>query len=347
MSHPNTPALPIADIAALEANLSEPTPHLVEVFSRLRGDIVIMGAAGKMGPTLARMARRASDLAQTPRRIFGVARFSDPSVIQKLESSGVEAIRGNLLDASFVESLPDAPLVVYAAGMKFGATGNEPLTWATNTYLPALVCRRYPTSRIVAFSTGNVYGVVPANRLSIESDAPNPVGEYAMSCLGRERMFQHFAQANGTTIALLRLNYATELRYGVIVDLARKIWAGAPVDVTMGYANVIWQTDANAISLSMLEHTASPAAIYNIAGPEAFRVRDVCKRLGELLDRPVTISGVEAPDALLSNGRRAADLAAATTISLEQIMVWTADWVRRDGPTLGKPTHFEVRSGRF
>ncbi len=338
---------PIADIGALEENLSEPTTHLVGMFSRLLGDVLVMGVAGKMGPTLARMARRASELARTPRRVIGVARFSNPSAARDLEAHGIETIQGNLLDPQFLSSLPEAPLVVYAAGMKFGATGNEPLTWATNTHLPSLVCRRYPKSRIVAFSTGNVYGTVPSSRRSIETDTLNPVGEYAMSCLGRERIFQYFAQAHATPIAILRLNYATELRYGVIVDLARRVWAGEPIDVTMGYANVIWQTDANAIALSLLEHASSPAAVINIAGPEVFRVRDVCKRLGEILGRPPTLVGSEAPDALLSNGEKAVSLVGAPRVDLEQIMQWTAEWVRRDGASLGKPTHFEVRNGRF
>lgn len=335
------------DLVSLESNLSEPSPHLVEMFKRLPGDVLIMGAAGKMGPTLSRMARRACDLAGTPRRVIGVARFSNPSTAAELEAHGVETVQGNLLDPAFLDSLPDAPLIVYAAGMKFGSTGNEPLTWATNTHLPSLICRRYPKSRIAAFSTGNVYGVVPSSRQSLETDSLNPVGEYAMSCLGRERIFQYFAQAHGTPIAILRLNYATELRYGVIVDLARKVWSGEPIDVTMGYANVIWQTDANAIALSLLEHADSPAAIFNIAGPEVFRVRDICERLGQLLDRRPGITGTEAPDALLSQGRKASSLVGFPSVNLDQIMKWTAEWVKRDGATLGKPTHFEVRNGKF
>ena len=317
------------------------------MFSRLSGDIIVLGVAGKMGPTLARMAARAASLAGTPRRVIGVARFSDPSVVHKLESQGIETIRGDLLDPAFLDSLPDAPLVVYAAGMKFGAKGNEPLTWALNTHLPSLICRRYATSRIVAFSTGNVYGTVPSTYASVESDLPNPVGEYAMSCLGRERIFQHFAQSHGVRIALLRLNYATELRYGVIVDLAKKVWAGAPVDVTMGYANVIWQTDANAIALSLLEHVAAPAAIFNIAGPDILSVRSVCKSLAQLLCRPANIIGAEAPDALLSNGQAASALVGQPQVGIDQILAWTADWVQRGGESLGKPTHFEVRNGQF
>lgn len=343
----HAPASQPTDLASLEDNLSEPSQQLVEMFKRLPGDVLIMGAAGKMGPTLSRMARRACDLAGTPRRVIGVARFSNQATARELEEHGVDTVQGNLLDPALLDSLPDAPLIVYAAGMKFGSTGNEPLTWATNTHLPSLICRRFPKSRIAAFSTGNVYGVVPSNRRSLETDPLNPVGEYAMSCLGRERIFQYFAQAHGTPIAILRLNYATELRYGVIVDLARKVWAGETVDVTMGYANVIWQTDANAIALRLLEHASTPAAIFNIAGPEVFRVRDICERLGKLLDRRPHITGTEAPDALLSQGRKASELVGSPSVDLDQIMKWTAEWVKRDGATLGKPTHFEVRNGKF
>lgn len=346
----SAPAAPLrqpTDIANLEANLSTPPPGLVEMFQRLRGDIIIIGAAGKMGPTLTRMAKRAADAAGSTRRVIAAARFSDASTAGAMQSHGIEIARGDLLDPSFIESLPDAPLVVYAAGMKFGSTGNEPLTWATNTHLPTLICRRYARSRIVAFSTGNVYGVVPLSRLSVETDAVNPVGEYAMSCLGRERMFQYFSQAHGVSVGLLRLNYATELRYGVIVDLARKVWGEEPIDVTMGAANVIWQTDANAIALGLLDHTASPAAFFNIAGPEVFRVRDVCAALGELMGRKVRFLGTESSDALLSRGDKAASLVGGTSVALSTILEWTAEWVKRDGATLGKPTHFEVRNGRF
>ncbi|MBN8596495.1 MAG: NAD(P)-dependent oxidoreductase [Planctomycetes bacterium] len=335
------------DISTLEDNLSSPPAGLIEMFARLHGDIIVIGAAGKMGPTLTRMARRAADAAGTKRRVIAAARFTDEATARAMEAQGIETAKGDLLDPSFIESLPEAPLVVYAAGMKFGSTGNEPLTWATNTHLPTLICRKYARSRIVAFSTGNVYGVVPSSRRSVETDAVNPVGEYAMSCLGRERMFQYFSQALGVSVALLRLNYATELRYGVIVDLAQKIWAGEPIDVTMGYANVIWQTDANAIALGLLEHTASPAAFFNIAGPEVFRVRDVCAALGELMERQVRFIGEEAPDALLSRGDKAAALVGGTNVALPVILEWTADWVKRNGATLGKPTHFEVRNGRF
>jgi nucleoside-diphosphate-sugar epimerase len=341
-------SLPITGIEQLESRLSEPTPRLIETMKRLSGDILVLGAAGKMGPTLARMARRSADQAGGSRRIIGVARFSDSAARRSLEEHGIETIQGDLLDPRFVLSLPNAPNVVYAAGMKFGSTGNEPLTWAVNTHLPTLICRRYPESRIVAFSTGNVYGVAPADGGgSRETDALKPVGEYAMSCLGRERMFEYFSAKQGTPVAIVRLNYATELRYGVLLDLAQKVWLEQPIDVAMGFANVIWQADANAMALCLLEHTASPANIVNLAGPEILRVRQVCEDLGAILGRRVRCVGQECTDALLSNGAKAYELVGRPRVSAGEIIRWTAEWVRRGGDTHGKPTHFEVRDGKF
>ena len=348
MPERTTTTPPITTVDQLEDCLSEPTPELVQSFSRLRGDIVVLGVAGKMGPTIARMARRASEQAGAIRRIIGVARFSDPSVRTSLEHHGVETIQGDLLDPRFVASLPDAPLVVYAAGMKFGSTGNEPLTWAINTYLPALVCARYPTSRIIAFSTGNVYGTTPVDRGgSVETDTPNPLGEYAMSCLGRERMFEHFSRSQKTPVTIVRLNYSTELRYGVLVDLAQKVWLGVPIDLAMGFANVIWQADANAMALCLLDSATSPANIVNLAGPETIQIRSVAQRFGELLGRTVRFTGSERPDALLSNGHKIYALVGRPRIDIDQMIRWTADWIRRGGPTHNKPTHFEVRDGKF
>lgn len=338
----------IADEAQLDDLLSTPSPAAIETMRELDGDLIVLGVAGKMGPTLARMARRASDAAGVSRRVIGVARFSDPAHQQVLESWGVETIRCDLLDEAAVARLPDAPLVVYMAGRKFGSTGVESLTWAMNTWLPAVVCRRYATSRIAAFSTGNVYGLTPAGRGgSRESDAPLPVGEYAMSCLGRERMFEHFSRTNGTPVSILRLNYATEMRYGLLVDLARQVAAGTPIDLSMGYANVIWQGDANAMSLVALCQAASPPYVVNLAGDRELSVRDVCLALGTRLGREVHFTGVEANDALLSNGSRGWTDLGQPQVPLDQLIDWTADWVARGGSSLGKPTHFESRDGRF
>jgi nucleoside-diphosphate-sugar epimerase len=338
----------IADVGELDELLSLPTPAAIDALSRLEGDILVLGAAGKIGPTLVRMAKRAGDAAGAGRKIIAVDRFPDPAIGAALQSHGLQTIQGDLLDPAFLGTLPDAPNVVFMAGMKFGATGNEPLTWAMNVWLPAIVCRRFPRSRIAAYSTGNVYGLVPVSGPgSVESDLPNPAGEYAMSCLGRERMFQYFSSAQGTPVALVRLNYAVEMRYGVLVDLARQVWDEKIIDLSMGYANVIWQGDAAAMSLCALADAASPALILNVAGPERLRVRQVCQQFGELLGKAVRFTGTEAADALLNNGQEACRRYGAPQVSAGQMIRWIADWISRGGASLGKPTHFEVRNGKF
>jgi nucleoside-diphosphate-sugar epimerase len=338
----------IQNLEQLEDRLSEPTEGAVETMRRLAGDLLLLGVAGKMGPSLARMARRASDLAGTKRRIIGVARFSAGGVEAELQQHGIETIRCDLLNEEAVQRLPDAPNVLYLAGMKFGATGQEALTWAMNTHLPAIVCRKFARSRIVAFSTGNVYGLLPVTGGgSLETDPPAPIGEYAMSCLGRERMFEHFSRALGTRVALLRLNYACDLRYGVLVDLAQKILVSAPVDLGMGWFNTIWQGDANAMTLRCLEHVASPPLVLNLTGPELLNVRECCEKLGRLMGCKPTFVGAESPTALLSNARHALGKVGPTRIPADQLIEWVAAWVRQGGQTLNKPTHFEARDGRF
>lgn len=338
----------VQTVAQLEELLSEPTPAVIEAMRGLTGDILLLGVAGKMGPTLARMAKRASDAAGAKRQVIGVSRFSNTPEEESLRSHGIETIRGDLLDEEFVSRLPDAPNVVYMAGMKFGATGNESLTWAMNTHLPALVCRKFRRSRLAAFSTGNVYGLTPVTGGgSRETDLPNPVGEYAMSCLGRERMFEHFSRTLGIPTALVRLNYACELRYGVLVDLAQRVWRDEVIDLGMGHFNVIWQGDANAMTLLALAHTSTPPWFVNVTGPELMSVRDVCTRFGELLNKPVQFSGAEAPNGLLSNATRAFELWGRPRVGADEMIPAIADWIRRGGATLGKPTHFESRDGKF
>jgi nucleoside-diphosphate-sugar epimerase len=341
-------AEPPRTVDRVEDLLSDPTPQAVEALSQLRGDLLVLGVAGKMGPTLARMAQRAFAAAGSRQRVIGVARFSDPAVQQRLERCGIQTVAADLLDEQAVARLPDAPNVMFMAGMKFGSTGNEPLTWAMNTHLPAVVCRRYRGSRIAAFSTGNVYGLCPlTGGGSVESDPLNPVGEYAMSCLGRERIFQHFSKTDGTPVSILRLNYACELRYGVLVDLAQKVWDNVPVDLRMGNFNVVWQGDANAMALASFATASTPAAILNIAGPETLSVRRVCQQFGQLMGRDVQFVGSEAPDALLNNGQLGHRLYGYPRVGAEQMILWVADWVMQGGPTLNKPTHFEARSGKF
>jgi nucleoside-diphosphate-sugar epimerase len=342
------PAAPIADTEQLDELLSEPTPLAVATVARLDGDLLILGVGGKMGPTLARMAARAVGQAGSRSRVLAASRFSNPDLEPWLRRHGVETIRCDLLDAAQLARLPDAPNVVFMTGMKFGATGQEALTWAMNCHLPALVAQRFRAGRIVAFSTGNVYGLSPVPLGgSLETDPLNPVGEYAMSCVGRERTFEHFSRTFGTPVALLRLNYATELRYGVLVDVARRVWAGEPVPLAMGHLNALWQGDANAMALCVFPYVSSPPFVANLAGPETLSVRRVAEEFGRLLGRGVTFTGAEAPDALLSNGQLGQQLFGYPRVGVRQMMTWIADWVKRGGPTLDKPTHFESRDGRF
>lgn len=338
----------LASTAEVEDRLSEPTPGVIQTMQRASGDLVVLGAGGKMGPTLARMAQRAVKAAGTPRRVIAVSRFSTRGLRDAFEEHGIETIACDLLDRQAVAALPEAGDVVFMAGMKFGATGRAALTWAENCLVPALVCERYAGSRIVAFSTGNVYGLVPVGGGgSRETDEPAPVGEYAMSCLGRERMFEYFSQTMGAAVTLVRLNYACEVRYGVLVDVAQRIAAGDPIDLTMGYLNAIWQGDANAMALGALDYAASPPFVLNVAGLEELSVRFVAQELGRRLGRPAQFTGREAPDALLSDSRRAAGLFGPSEVGTDRLIEWIAEWQLAGGQTICQPTRFEVRDGRF
>lgn len=338
----------IESVDQLEDLLSEPSPGAVEVLARLEGDLIVLGAGGKMGPTLTRMARRASDLSGGKRRVIAVSRFSSSGVETSLRKAGIETVSCDLLDAAQVERLPDAPNVVFMSGMKFGTSTDPARSWAMNTFVPSLVCRKFRSSRIVAFSTGNVYGMCPVVRGgSLETDPPEPAGEYAITALGRERMFQYFSAELKIPVVLLRLNYAMELRYGVIVDIARKLLAGEEIDLTMGCFNVIWQADANAMALQAFDRVASPAAILNLAGPELMSVRTVAEQLGALMGVEPKLTGAEAPQAFLSNAQLSHRLMGYPRVGVNHMMEWVADWVKRGGATLGKPTHFEVRDGTY
>jgi len=342
----NSPA--IENEARLEELLSEPTEDVIETLSRLPGDILLLGVAGKMGPTLARMARRAADAAGIERRVIGVSRFSTPGSQEDLARHGVETIACDLMNDGELARLPDAPLVVYMTGRKFGSSDDASATWAMNTFLPGMVAKRYRDSRIVAFSSGNIYGLVPVSSGgSREEDPLRPVGEYAMTCVGRERILEAFSRIQQTPMAVLRLNYACEMRYGVLVDLAKKIWAGEPVDLAMGYLNTIWQGDANALTLRAFEHTATPPTIINMTGPETLSVRELAERFGQLMNRPVHFEGKEADTALLNDARAGLKRLGSPRIKAETLVEWVADWVARGGKSLGKPTHFESRDGAF
>ena len=338
----------IRDVEELDELLSEPTEATVRALAALKGDIVVLGVGGKMGPTLARMAKRASDAAGIRRKIIGVSRFSSDQCERQLHAWGVETVRCDLLDRASLSKLPDAPNVVYMAGMKFGSTGQESMTWAMNSFLPGLVGERYRYSRIAAFSTGNVYGLCPVSaRGSQESDPLGPVGEYAMSCLGRERIFEHFSRTEMTNISILRLNYACEMRYGVLLDIAKHVHAGQPVPLSMGYLNAIWQGDANAMSLQALGAAATPPFVINIAGPELLSVRGVAEQFGTLFEKPVRFEGMESDDALLSDAGKALELFGHPHVSATQLIIWIADWIARGEKTSAKPTHFENRAGHF
>jgi nucleoside-diphosphate-sugar epimerase len=338
----------IPDEGGLEELLSRPSRETVELVKNLDGDIIFLGIAGKIGPSLAHMAKRACEEAGVKKQITGVSRFSNSAEKAQIEQRGIETIQGDLLDRDFLESLPNVKNVFFLAGMKFGSEENLSLTWAMNSYLPALVAEYFKDSRIVAYSTGCVYPLVPVDSGgSKEADKPEPVGEYAQSCLGRERMFEFGSQKYRTPVALIRLNYAVEPRYGVLVDIATKVKNNQPVDLTMGYFNIIWQGDANNMVLCSLEHVASPATILNITGGETLRVRDVALEFGKLFNKKVQFTGSEAETALLSNAEQAFSLYGKPQVSVEQIIEWTARWMEEDKKLLGKPTHFEVRDGKY
>lgn len=315
---------------------------------RIAGDLLILGVAGKMGPSLARLARRASDLAGTPRRVIGVARFGDPAARGLLESAGVETIAGDLLDPAVLAALPEAPNVLHLAGQKFGTSGEADRTWAVNAWLAGAVAERFRDARIVALSTGNVYPFSAADGAGPTEDDPvGPVGEYAQSALARERLFTFFSRRHGTPVALLRLNYAIEPRYGVLRDLADRLLAGRPIDLGAGMVNVIWQRDANAIALHALEHVASPPLVLNVTGRPAHPVAWLAAELGRRLDVTPSFTGTAPATALLSDASRMERLFGAPPVSIEEMLDAVALWVGAGGRSLAKPTHFEEREGRF
>jgi nucleoside-diphosphate-sugar epimerase len=339
-------------VTELEEALARPSTALVEELAAIDGDIVVLGSAGKMGPSLVRLAHNAVALSGTSqgkaKQVVAVSRFSQAGVRAELDALGVRTIAADLLEEGALESLPDAANVIYMAGTKFGTSGSEHLTWAQNAFLPGLVGRRYRDSRIVAFSTGNVYPFTPVASVgSRESDPTGPVGEYAQSCLGRERLFEHASRGYGTPVVLFRLNYALDLRYGILLEVAQAVKDGRSIDVTMGHVNVIWQGDANEYALRSLRLCSSPPTILNVTGPETISVRWLAQRFGELLAREPRIVGNEADNALLSNAGKGHELFGAPRVSLDQMIEWTAAWVKADGETLGKPTHFATRDGRF
>ena len=332
----------------LEQLLARPYPALTRLMQRLPGDIAILGINGKMGVSLGRLAISAIKAAGVAKRVYGVSRLSDPAASDTLATAGIEPVPCDLLDRDAVARLPQAPNVIYMAGRKFGTQGEADLTWAINTVVPANVCTHFHASRIVAFSTGCVYPLVPAiSGGCVETDPPAPVGEYAQSCLGRERVFAHFSHVNRSPVCLLRLNYALDMRYGVLHDIAQAIWHGQPIDRGAGHVNAIWQGDANNQALLALDQCAVPAAILNLTGPETLSVTRIAGILGELLDKPVVFSGEPGPTAYLNDAGRAHRLFGYPRVPVGRVIHWTADWIRSGGRSWGKPTHFEVIDGTY
>jgi nucleoside-diphosphate-sugar epimerase len=338
----------IVSVEQLEARLASPSLRDQEAMRRLQGDIVILGAAGKMGPSLAKRIRRACELAGVERRVIAVSRFSSSAAANDLECSGIEVLRSDLLNGEEVSQLPACENVLLLSGRKFGSSDRPDLTWATNTILPAAVALRYRDSRIVAFSTGNVYPLVDTRGSgSVETDEPGPVGEYAQSCLGRERVFEYYSREYGTPCLLFRLNYAVDLRYGVLVDIARKVQRGEPLDLSVGWFNTIWQGDANSYALRSLELCASPPRALNVTGPEKISVREIAAFFGRAFSREPVLHGEESGTALLSDATLCHRLLGPPEVDLETMLEWVAHWVERGGATLDKPTKFEVADGRF
>ncbi len=332
----------------LDEFLTRPRPELVEFVRTLSGPLLLLGVGGKMGPTLAILARRAALAAGRRLEITAASRFSQPGLRRLLEEYDIRTIPCDLMEEKSLARLPDAENVVYLVGLKFGTTQDPAATWAVNTLPPAHTVRRFPESRIAALSSGSLYPLVPVSGGGAREDHPlTPLGEYSNACVARERIFGYFSARNQTRMALLRLFYAVEMRYGVLVDIARKVWNCETVDLAMGYLNWIWQGDANELILRSLDLAEAPAAAYNLTHPQPVAVRDIALRFGELLDRPVRLDGTEAPTALLGDPSRICSRLGPPPTSLDRVMRWIGCWMKQGGVLLGKPTHFEVRDGRY
>ena len=334
----------INDVSELEELLSRPSPVLIDSVKQLKGDIMVLGAGGKIGPTMACMAQRAVEAAGVKKQVFAVDVIDLPGLAQ----AGLTTIKCDMLDLDAVKALPRVANIVYMAGRKFGSTGSEWLTWAINVMVPHNVAQVFTDARIAVFSTGCVYPVVDlGSGGSIETDACDPVGEYAMSCLGRERMFDYYAAEHGEKVVQIRLNYAVECRYGVLVDVATKVFNGEPVDVTTGYANVMWQGDVCDQVLRSFDYATSPASVLNITGPETFSIRWAADRFAEMLGKEAVFCGAENGRAYLNNATKANALLGNPAVPLMRVMAWIADWVSRGGDNIGKPTHFETQDGKY
>jgi len=340
---------PITTLDELDEALSRPTAGVLDALRQIEGDILLLGAGGKMGPTLARMVRRGLDaIGQPQRRVIAVSRFSSAASRTALEAHGVETLACDLMDRAAVQALPEVPNVIFMAGQKFGTRDAPELTWVMNTLVPAIVAERFTRSRLVVFSTGCVYPLLPAKgRGAREEDPLTPPGEYANSCVGRERVFSHFARQHGMPTVFFRLCYAIDLRYGVLLDVDQKVARGEPVDVTMGYANVIWQGDANARAIQSLLHADSPPVALNVTGLERISIRELARRFGERLGREARITGQEGDLAWIWDAQKSYDLFGPPEVTLDEMIEATVHWLQLGGATINKPTHFEVQDGQF
>ncbi len=338
----------INTVQELEDKLTTPSNELIADLRKIDGDILILGLGGKMGPTLALLAQRAVDESGLNRRVIGVSRFSNNKLRGQLESAGIQTITGDLLDTKWLSSLPEIENVIYMAGNKFGTTGNEHYTWAMNTFVPGMVASKYKNSKIVVFSTGNVYPLSSVtDGGATETFQPGPIGEYAQSCLGRERMFEYFSNKYRTPVVFFRLNYALEMRYGVLLEIGQSVINKKSVDLKMGHVNVIWQGDANEFAIRSLLHCTSPPNAINVTGPETLSIKWIAQEFGKIFDVSPNFDSAPEATALLSNTGKANELFGPPTVSINKMIEWTAHWIRNGGETLDKPTHFQEREGSF
>lgn len=335
-------------LQALESELLRPSDELLNDIVKIKGDIILLGVGGKMGPSMARLAKQAIDQAGLNKKVIGVSRFSDKDLKESLERDGIETIAADLLNEGDLKNLPYAENVIYLAGHKFGSSGNEPFTWAMNAYLPGRVAEHYKDSNIVAFSSGNVYPFSPLSSGGLsEESSPSPVGEYGQSCLGRERIFQYFSKKNNTPTLIYRLNYAVDFRYGVVLEIAKAVNEGREIDLSTSNVNVIWQGDANEIAIRSLLHCEAPAKLLNVTGPETLSVKWLAEQFGVLFEKEPRFVNESQPTALLSNASEAHRLFGYPKVSLREIIDITALWIEKGGSVFGKDTHFQEREGKF
>lgn len=336
------------NIESAYKKLLQPSDDLIADIVKTEGDILILGVGGKMGPALAKLAKQAIDKAGVVKKIIGVSRFSEAGLQLALNQAGIETINTDLLQDAQLQALPDAANVLYLAGTKFGTVGNESFTWAMNTYLPGRVADKFKNARIVVFSTGNVYHLTPiALGGATEERLPEPVGEYAQSCLGRERIFQYFSSKNNTPILIYRLNYANDVTYGVLLEIAKSVKENRPIDLTMGAVNVIWQGDANEIAIRALNHCAVPSKILNVTGPETISVRWLAEQFGKMFGQAPVLINEEQPTALLSNAAESFHLFGYPKTPVKKVMELLVEYLNQGGKTLNKETHFQERKGKF